>query len=161
MSLIANLLRPGHVLVDLEAGNKKKIFERISDVLAQSLGIAHSIILDSLLTREKLSSTGLGSGIAIPHGRVKGLKEATGVFARMKSPVPFDAYDGKPVKLIFAVLVPEHATEHHLQILAELAQMFSDETMRQSLANCETSAAAYELITKWSPYAPGQRSAAI
>ena len=78
-------------------------------------------MFDSLFAREKLGSTGLGQGIAIPHGRIKGLKDALGAFVRPRQPIPFDAPDGKPVSLVFVLLVPEQATEKHLQILSELA----------------------------------------
>ncbi len=90
-------------------------------------------MFDSLFAREKLGSTGLGQGIAIPHGRIKGLKEAVGAFVRMKQPIPFDAPDGQPVNLIFVLLVPDRATDLHLQILSELAQMFSDKPFRERL----------------------------
>jgi PTS system nitrogen regulatory IIA component len=92
-------------------------------------------VFDSLFAREKLGSTGLGQGVAIPHGRIKGLKDATGAFLRLAAPVPFDSPDGKPVSLLFVLLVPEVATEQHLQILSELAQHFSDRTCREALAS--------------------------
>ena len=96
-------------------------------------GIARSQVFDSLFAREKLGSTGLGQGVAIPHGRIKGLKEAVGAFVRLAQPVPFDAPDGQPVSLVFVLLVPEQATEQHLQILSELAQMFSDKALREAM----------------------------
>ena len=84
-------------------------------------------------SREKLGSTGLGRGIAIPHGRIKGLKKACGAFIRLATPIPFDAPDGEPVSLLFVLLVPEQATEQHLQILSELAERFSERPCREAL----------------------------
>jgi PTS system nitrogen regulatory IIA component len=98
--------------------------------------------------------------VAIPHGRIKGLKEALGAFLRLPQPVPFDAPDANPVSLVFVLLVPEKATEKHLQILSELAQMFSDKTLRESMMQASDAAALHELVTAWQPDAPGQRRAA-
>ncbi|MNT49860.1 Nitrogen regulatory protein [compost metagenome] len=86
-----------------------------------------------MFAREKLGSTGLGQGVAIPHGRIKSLKEATGIFIRLKAPIPFDAPDGKPVSLLFVLLVPEQATDIHLQVLSELAQRFSSKALREQM----------------------------
>jgi PTS system nitrogen regulatory IIA component len=117
-------------------------------------------VFDSLFARERLGSTGLGQGVAIPHGRIKGLKEAIGAFVRLAQPVPFDAPDGGPVSLVFVLLVPEKATEKHLQILSELAQMFSDKALREAMSRAPDAAALYELIASWQPDAAGQRRAA-
>ena len=93
--------------------------------------------------------TGLGQGIAIPHGRIKGLKTPVGAFVRLGSPVQFDAPDGKPVGLVFVLLVPEAANEHHLQLLSELAQMFSDKSFREQLAGAPDAAALHGLFANW------------
>jgi len=97
--------------------------------------------------------------VAIPHGRIKGLKEALGAFVRLAQPVAFDAPDGKPVNLAFALLVPEQATEKHLQILSELAQMFSDRALREAMAAAPDAAALHGLISAWQPDAASQRHA--
>ncbi len=110
------------------------------------LGLARSIIFDSLFAREKLGSTGLGQGVAIPHGRIKGLKQAVGAFLRLATPVPFDSPDGRPVDLLFVLLVPEQATEQHLQILSELAQNFSDRAFREKLHAAADPAAVVALF---------------
>jgi PTS system nitrogen regulatory IIA component len=133
MSLLAQLLPPGHVLLNAELTSKKRLFEQVGLLVEGSRGIARSIVFDSLFAREKIGSTGLGQGIAIPHGRIKGLKDAVGVFVRLNQPLPFDAPDGQPVNLVFALLVPEQATERHLEILSELAERFSDPDFRDSL----------------------------
>ena len=131
MNLIAKLLKVDNIMVGLDASSKKRVFEQAGLLFENQYGIARSAVYDALFAREKMSSTGLGQGIAIPHGRIKGLKEAHGAFLRLASPVQFDAPDGQPVGLIFVLLVPEAANEHHLQLLSELAQMFSDKAFRE------------------------------
>ena len=133
MSLLAKLLPADNILLDLEAGSKKRVFEQAGLLFENNNGIARATVFDSLFAREKLGSTGLGQGVAIPHGRIKGLKEARGAFLRLAAPVPFDSPDGKPVSLLFVLLVPEQATEQHLQILSELAQRFSDRSFRDAI----------------------------
>jgi PTS system nitrogen regulatory IIA component len=160
MSLVGKLLPLSHVLVDLQASSKKRLFEQAGLLFENRDGIARSLVFDSLFARERLGSTGLGEGIAIPHGRIKGLKEALGAFIRLAQPVPFDAPDGAPVTLAFVLLVPEKATEKHLQILSELAQMFSDRALRDAMAGAKDAAALHQLITAWQPDASGQRRAA-
>src|SRR5215468_6610321 len=134
MNLIAKLLPPSNILLDLDVTSKKRMFEQAGLLFENQDGIARSLVFDSLFARERLGSTGLGQGVAIPHGRIKGLKEALGALYRLAQPVPFDAPDGNPVSLAFVLLVPEKATEKHLQILSELAQMFSDRALREALA---------------------------
>mgnify|MGYP001395814114 FL=1 len=106
MSLLAKLLPADNILLDLEAGSKKRVFEQAGLLFENNNGIARATVFDSLFAREKLGSTGLGQGVAIPHGRIKGLKEARGAFLRLATPVPFDSPDGKPVSLLFVLLVP-------------------------------------------------------
>ncbi|MQY51868.1 PTS IIA-like nitrogen regulatory protein PtsN [Rhodocyclus tenuis] len=147
MSLIANLLPLENILLDLDAGSKKRVFEHAGLLFENNLGIARSTVFDSLFARERLGSTGLGQGIAIPHGRIKGLKNACGAFIRLQAPVPFDSPDGKPVSLLFVLLVPEQATEQHLQILSELAQRFSDRQCREALASAPDAEAIHALFS--------------
>jgi len=161
MNLISKLLKPESVMLDLEAGSKKRVFEQVGLLFENQKGLARSTVYDSLFARERLGSTGLGHGIAIPHGRIKGLKETLVAFVRAREPVAFDSPDGKPVTLMFVVLVPDHATETHLQILSELAQLFSDAAMRDALAATDSPAEAHRLLTEWSPYAPAHRRAAL
>jgi PTS system nitrogen regulatory IIA component len=160
MSLVAKLLSPAHVVTDLQVSSKKRLFEQAGLMFENQHGLARSMVFDSLFAREKLGTTALGQGVAIPHGRIKGLKEALGAFLRLSQPVPFEAPDGNPVSLVFVLLVPEKATEKHLQILSELAQMFSDKPLRESMMRAADAAALHELITAWQPDAPGQRRAA-
>lgn len=149
MNLIAKLLTSDDVVVDLDASSKKRVFEQAGLLFENRHGIARSNVYDALFAREKMGSTGLGLGIAIPHGRIKGLKEAHGAFFRLAHPVQFDAPDGQPVNLVFVLLVPEAASEHHLQLLSELAQMFSDKTFREKLAAAPDANAAHALFAQW------------
>lgn len=147
MNQIAKLLPLENIALDLDASSKKRVFEQAGLLFEKNQGIARSTVFDSLFAREKLGSTGLGQGIAIPHGRIKGLKEATGAFLRLAVPVAFDSPDGKPVSLLFVLLVPEQATEQHLQILSELAQRFSDRVCREALSAASDSTAIRQLFT--------------
>ena len=133
MNSLNKILSAERIVLDLEATSKKRVFEQAGQLFEAQLGIARSQIFDSLFAREKLGSTGIGQGIAIPHGRIKGLKQAAGAFFRLGAPVPFDSPDGRPVNLLFVLLVPEQATEEHLQILSELAQRFAERSFRESL----------------------------
>jgi len=159
MGLVAKLLPPANVLLDLQLSSKKRLFEQVGLLFENNHGLARSLVFDSLFARERLGSTGLGQGVAIPHGRIKGLKDALGAFVRLAQPVAFDAPDGKPVQLLFVLLVPEQATEKHLQILSELAQMFSDRALREAMAAAPDTAALHQLIATWQPDAAGQRHA--
>lgn len=160
MSLVAKLLSAQDVVVDLQVSSKKRLFEQVGLLFENQHALGRSVVFDSLFARERLGSTGLGQGVAIPHGRIKGLKEALGAFIRLSQPVPFDAPDGNPVSLVFVLLVPEKATEKHLQILSELAQMFSDRAMREAMSRAADASALHELIVTWQPDAAGQRRAA-
>lgn len=151
MSQIAELLPAGNILLDLDAGSKARLFDAVGALFAANRGLSRTAVVDSLLAREKLGSTGLGQGIAIPHGRIRGLKEAQGAFVRLKSPIPFDAPDGKPVAQVFVLLVPEQATEQHLQLLSELAQMFSEARFRDGVAAATDAAGLHAAFDRWEP----------
>jgi len=160
MSLIASLLPAANVLVDLQVSSKKRLFEQAGLLFENQHGIGRSQVFDSLFARERLGSTGLGQGVAIPHGRIKGLKDSLCAFMRLAQPVPFDAPDGEPVNLVFVLLVPEQATEKHLQMLSELAQMFSDKALREAMSRAADARALHGLITAWRPDAAGRSRAA-
>lgn len=147
MNLIATLLPLANIVLDLDASSKQMVFERAGELFERNQKLSHRAVFESLSAREKLGSTGLGQGIAVPHGRIKGLSDATGALLRLKSPVPFDAPDGAPVRLLFVLLVPTHATDLHLQILGELAQVFSDKSLREQLMATHDPAHALQLIT--------------
>ena len=149
MNQIAPLLPAANILVDLDAGSKSQLFAFVGRLFDRNRGLRSDTIVDSLAAREKLGSTGLGQGIAIPHGRIKGLTEAQGAFVRLRAPIAFDAPDGKPVAQVFVLLVPEHATEQHLQLLSELAQMFSEKAFREQLAAAADAQAIHDVFERW------------
>jgi PTS system nitrogen regulatory IIA component len=161
MNIISKLLPVSNVILDLDVSSKKRVFEQVGLLFENNDHIARSQVFDSLFAREKLGSTGLGQGIAIPHGRIKGLKEALGAFVRLKQPIPFDAPDGQPVSLIFVLLVPDRATDMHLQILSELAQMFSDKPFRERLLAGTTPTEVHQLVADWQPHAASQHSPVV
>ena len=146
MNQLTQLLSTDNIVLDLDAGSKKRVFEHAGLLFENNQGIARSTVFDSLFAREKLGSTGLGQGVAIPHGRIKGLKHACGAFLRLAAPVPFDSPDGKPVSLLFVLLVPEQATEQHLQILSELAERFSDRNCREALRTAESADSVLKIL---------------
>ena len=151
MNLITPLLQPGNVLVDVETTSKKRLFEQVGLLFQAGHDVVAGEVFDSLFSREKLGSTALGYGIAIPHGRIKHLKETARAFFRLKQPTDFDAPDGQPVDLVFILLAPAAATDIHLQILGELAAMFSDESFRARLRGAADAATLHRLITEWTP----------
>ena len=150
MNLIAPLITPDTTLLDMSFSSKKKLFEHAAELFAKTHALKASDIFTSLFERERLGSTALGYGIAIPHGRIKGLKDASGAFYRLNTPLEFDAPDNLPVSLCFILLVPKDANERHLQILGELAQLFGDEAMRSKMLNAATPSELIALLSAWS-----------
>lgn len=151
MNLVSSLLKPENVFGGLEVASKKRLFELVGQAFQASEGVAAKDVFESLSSRERLGCTGLGHGIAIPHGRIKGLKETACAFVRAREPIDFDAPDSVPVDLLFILLAPEAATDLHLQILAELAQMFSEKEMRDKLRAAPNADSLYGLIREWTP----------
>lgn len=151
MNLVSPLLKPANVLADFDTSSKKRLFEQAGQMFQTSHGVSGTEVFDSLFSREKLGSTALGYGIAIPHGRLKHLKETACAFLRLKTPADFDAPDQQPVDLVFILLAPAAATDVHLQILGELAAMFSDEGFRARLRAAPDATALHRLITEWTP----------
>ena len=147
MNAIAQLLTPDTVSLTTQAATKEALFQVAADAFGERLGINSAQIHDALLMREQLGSTGLGQGVGIPHGRLKGLKQVAGMFYRLSKAVPFDAPDNRPVDLVFFLLVPEQSTEEHLQRLSELAQGFSDPDFRGALRSAEDAAAVVKLFS--------------
>jgi PTS system nitrogen regulatory IIA component len=149
MNHIAPLITPETTLLDVTFTSKKKLFEHAAELFAKTRDLKSTEVFTSLFERERLGSTALGYGIAIPHGRIKGLSEACGAFYRLKTPLEFDAPDNQPVSLCFILLVPKDANEVHLQILGELAQLFGDETMRGRMLQAENVADLIALLGAW------------
>lgn len=151
MNLVAPLLDNRSVLINQAFTSKRKFFEHVTAQVESRHGFKASAVFNNLLERERLGSTALGQGVAIPHGRIKGLGGATGVFYRLSPPLDFDAPDEQPVSLCFVLLVPTDADEHHLQILGELAQMLGDEALRQRLLDAPSAEDIYRIIATWNP----------
>ena len=149
MGLISKILPAENVILDADSTSKKRVFERVGILFENTRQIARSQVFDSLFEREKLGSTGLGQGVAIPHGRIKGMRDAVAAFVKTQAPIPFDSPDGQPVNLIFVLLVPERATDLHLQLLGELAQIFSDKSLREQLQNSDDPAVIHQLFINW------------
>ena len=151
MNRVSKLLPLANITVGLDASSKKRVFEQAGLLFENNQGIARVKVFDSLFARERLGSTGLGEGIAIPPGRIKGLKEAVAALVRLDEPVAFDAPDGKPVNLLLFLLVPEQATQQHLEILSEVAEMLSDRTMRETLLTATDPQALHQALEAWQP----------
>jgi len=145
---ILSLLTPAHIETDVVARNRSELFAEIGAMFARE-GLTAKPLIDALEIREKMGSTALGQGVAIPHGRIKNLAQARAAFLRTQSPIDFDAPDKKPVDLFFVLLVPEHATEQHLQLLSELAQLVGDRAFRDSLHAAADDAAVFALLQQY------------
>jgi PTS system nitrogen regulatory IIA component len=151
MNRLASILPPAQVLVHVEATSKKRAFEEAGLLFESLHGLSRSLVTDSLFSRERLGSTGLGHAVAIPHGRIKGLKNPLAAVIRVQQPIPFDAPDDEPVALLIFLLVPEAATQRHLEILSEIAEMLSDRELRERLKTEGEAAAVHKLIFDWEP----------
>ncbi len=151
MNHLSQILPAGNIVLDLPVTSKKRAFEQAGLLFENNHGLARSIVFDSLFSRERLGSTALGQGVAVPHGRVKGLTEALAAFYRLAQPIPFDAPDGQPVRLLMILLVPETATQQHLDILAELAQLLSNKPLRERLISETDPAIVHKLLTTGTP----------
>lgn len=154
MTNLSKILPPENILLDIEVSSKKRAFEQAGLLFENNYGIARSTVSDNLFARERLGSTGLGKGVALPHGRIKGnknLKAPLAAFMRLKDPIPFESPDGQPVSLLLFLLIPDHVTQQHLEILSEIAELFSDEAIRQALATDPDPASVHERIINWQP----------
>jgi len=154
MTQLARLLSLSNVQLNLPASSKKRLFEHAALMFENHQGLERGRVFDALFARERLGSTGLGEGVAIPHGRIKGLREAAAAVIRCVDPIPFDAPDGFPVRLLVFLLVPEQSTEQHLTLLSELAELMSDATIRESLMTMDDPAQVHHLLSAWEPQHP-------
>ncbi len=149
---IANFIRPERVSHTAEIGSKKRVLEHVSEMLATGTGqLGWTEIFNSLVNREKLGSTGLGKGVALPHGRMPTLQRPVCAFLKLDKPVDFDASDGQPVDLVFALLVPEDSTEEHLQVLSTVAEMFSNPAFCAGIRECSSDECLFRLLTRQEP----------
>ncbi len=149
MNRLASILPVSQVLVRVDATSKKRAFEEIGLLFENLHGMNRSLVTDSLFARERLGSTGLGHGVAIPHGRIKGLKAPMAAVVQLAQPIVFDAPDQVPVKLMIFLLVPEVATQKHLEILSEIAEMLSDPDLRPKMAESPAAQDVHQLIAQW------------
>ena len=147
MIRIENILTPGRSLVNDPGGSKKRVLEQIAKVLGQDLpDLDSQTIFESFIAREKLGSTGFGNGIAIPHCRMPGCTSPLSAVLRLDVPVDFDAIDGAPVDLLFVLLVPEAATDEHLELLRQIASMLDREDVRERLRRASTGQELYQAV---------------
>ncbi len=130
---ISALLSPQNIFIDTEVTSKKKLLELIANIVADRTELSQSVIYNNLLNRERLGSTGLGRGFAVPHARVADLETTGGFFFRLVEPVNFDSPDDQPVDLVFTIVIPQEATEEHLLILSSLANIFSQKEVCQAI----------------------------
>lgn len=154
MNRLASILPASQVLVGVEATSKKRAFEEVGLLFETMHGLSRALITDSLFARERLGSTGLGHSVAIPHGRIKGLKAPMAAVLKLAQPIGFDAPDEKPVNLLIFLLVPEAATQKHLEILSEIAELLSDAGVREGLRQAETADQLHHLIADWQSSQP-------
>jgi PTS system nitrogen regulatory IIA component len=149
MNRLASLLPPEQFLAQVDVTSKKRAFEEAGLLFENLHGLSRALITDSLFSRERLGSTGLGHGVAIPHGRIKGLKSPMAAVFQLLAPIGFDAPDDLPVTLLIFLLVPEAATQKHLEILSEIAELLSDVELRQRLTASTDAAELHGLLTGW------------
>ena len=148
---INQLIAPDRVICLSDISSKKRILETLSQLLAQgAVGLDPAEIFNRLIERERLGSTGLGHGVALPHGRLGNNDTTIGAFVKLDEGVDFDSPDQQPADLLFALLVPEDHTDEHLQILATLASMFSDTDFCATLRGCKTDEDLYKYLNGWS-----------
>jgi PTS system nitrogen regulatory IIA component len=154
--ILEDMLEPGRVLCNVDARSRKHVLEILSELLASAENdLTAGEIFDSLASRERLGSTALGNGVALPHGRVPGIDASIAAFVRLSDGVDFDAPDVAPVKLVMGLLVPEQASEQNLEELSAIARQLSSTELREALAQATSSSALYELLTQGAPRAKG------
>ena len=147
---VSDLLTLDRIAGDVPAASKKRLLEKVSALIARGdSALSEGEVFESLLSRERLGSTGVGHGVAIPHGRMRDLDRTVGAFVRLADSVDYDAVDGEPVDLLFAMVVPEESTEEHLELLSTLAEMFSDSELLGRLRKAEAPDEMYVLLKDW------------
>lgn len=147
---VSELLELERINCNTDAASKKRVLEQLSALLADSQSeLTQTQVFDSLLSRERLGSTGLGHGVAIPHGRVKNTDKTLVALIKLEHGIDYDAIDNQPVDLLFALLVPEHSTDEHLQLLSQLAEMFSDPELVKQLRAANDSGSLLNTIREW------------
>ena len=145
---MSDILSPEAVLSDLKAGSKKQILQELANVAADLTGADCRVIFDTLVERERLGTTGVGGGIAIPHGKLPSLNGVMGVFARLTRPVDFDAIDEQPVDLVFLLLAPDDTGAEHLKSLARVSRLLRDKDICEKLRSTDSAAGLYLVLTE-------------
>jgi PTS system nitrogen regulatory IIA component len=145
---IAELLTPRSVIAQLRVGNKKQALQEIARRAATTTGVAERRIYEVLSERERLGTTGIGRGVAIPHGKLDELTQIYGLFARLDRPIAFEAIDDQPVDLLFVLLAPENAGAEHLRALARISRLLRDRTACEKLRGTDNADALYALLTE-------------
>ena len=151
MNRLSSILPVEQVLVGVDATSKTRAFEEAGLLFENLHDLSRALVTDSLFARERLGSTGLGHGVAIPHGRIKGLKSPMAAVFQLAQSIGFDAPDEQPVKILIFLLVPEAATQKHLEILSEIAELLSNAAVRDGMLVSETAASLHALIVHWAP----------
>jgi PTS system nitrogen regulatory IIA component len=151
MNRLASILPVEQVLVGVDATSKKRAFEEAGLLFENLHGLSRALVTDSLFARERLGSTGLGHGVAIPHGRIKGLKSPMAAVFQLAQSIGFDAPDEQAVKILIFLLVPETATQKHLEILSEIAELLSNAAVRDGMLVSATAQSLHALIANWAP----------
>ncbi|MBZ9783709.1 PTS IIA-like nitrogen regulatory protein PtsN [Pseudomonas sp. REP124] len=147
MIRLENILTPGRSLVNVPGGSKKKALEQIANLIHRSFpDLEMQVVFEALIAREKLGSTGFGNGIAIPHCRLKGCTSPISALMHLDAPIDFDAIDGAPVDLLFVLLVPEAATDAHLELLRQIASMLDRKDVREKLRSAPSNEALYQVV---------------
>jgi PTS system nitrogen regulatory IIA component len=149
MNRLASILSPEQVLAHVEVTSKKRAFEEAGLLFENLHGLSRALVTDSLFSRERLGSTGLGHGVAIPHGRIKGLKAPMAAVFQLANPIGFDAPDDVVVGLLIFLLVPEAATQKHLEILSEIAELLSDSELRERMLASSDATQLHSMIAGW------------
>jgi PTS system nitrogen regulatory IIA component len=149
MNRLAAILPPSQVLVQVDVTSKKRAFEEAGLLFEALHGLSRALVADSLFARERLGSTGLGHGVAIPHGRIKGLKSPMAAVFQLAKPIGFDAPDEQPVGLLIFLLVPEASTQKHLEILSEIAELLSDASLREKIKTTQDATALHSIVAHW------------
>ena len=145
---LAEIISAQAVIPHLKAQNKKQLLQDLAQAMAPLVAVDHRIVFESLLTREKLGSTGLGQGIAIPHGRLPNITRVYGVFARLAAPVAYDSVDGEPVDLVFALLSPDQAGADHLKALARISRLLREADTMKKLRGTDSAQGLYAILTE-------------
>ena len=156
MNRLASILPVSQVIVGVDVTSKKRAFEEAGLLFESLHNLSRALITDSLFARERLGSTGLGHGVAIPHGRIKGLKAPMAAVLQLAQPIGFDAPDEQPVSLLIFLLVPEAATQKHLEILSEIAELLSDGEQREKIKTAASADELHTLVANWQSAAPAE-----